>query len=78
MPHRRRDDLRKHEPVHITVRLKESLPSLRREGVLAVLRRAFVAGCDKDWFRLVHWSVQSNHIHMIVEADDQECLSMGM
>ena len=28
--------------------------------------------------RMVHFSVQGNHIHLIVEADDKKCLSRGL
>jgi hypothetical protein len=33
---------------------------------------------EREGFRVVHWSVQSNHVHMIVEAEDQEALTRGM
>jgi hypothetical protein len=28
--------------------------------------------------RLIHYSVQSNHLHLIVEADDRACFARGM
>ena len=73
--HRKREVINGREPVHATVRLIEGLPSLRRMRVLGVLKVAFAAGCDRLGFRLVQWSVQSNHIHMLVEAEDNESLS---
>jgi len=76
--HRKREVINGREPVHATVRLMEGLPSLRRMRVLGVLKGAFAAGCDRLGFRLVQWSVQSNHIHMLVEAEDNEALSRGM
>jgi len=63
--HRKREMISGREPVHATVRLIEGLPSLRRMGVLGLLKVAFSAGCDRFGFRLVHWSVQSNHIHLL-------------
>jgi len=76
--HRKREVINGREPVHATVRLIEGLPSLRSMRVLGVLKVAFSAGCDRFGFRLVHWSVQSNHIHLLVEAEDNEALSKGM
>jgi REP element-mobilizing transposase RayT len=76
--HRKRDVLRGNEPVHVTVRLIDRLPSLRRSGTISALKAVFAAGCDRFGFRLVHWSVQSNHIHMLVEAADNGSLSRGM
>ncbi|MCB9888857.1 MAG: transposase [Planctomycetes bacterium] len=65
-------------PVHVTTRLVRGLPSLRSQGVYTVLRAAFAKGCEHNGFRLVHYSVQGNHLHMLVEATDRSCLSRGM
>jgi hypothetical protein len=32
----------------------------------------------RSWFRLIHFSVQDDHAHLIVEADDQRSLGRGM
>ena len=76
--HRSRAALASLFPVHVTTRLVRGLPSLRSQGVYAVLRAAFAKGCEHNGFRLVHYSVQGNHLHMIVEANDRSCLSRGM
>jgi REP element-mobilizing transposase RayT len=65
-------------PVHVTVRLREGLPSLRQGGVCRVLRGCFWAACERFGFRLVEYSMQSNHLHLLVEADDKKSLSRGM
>ena len=35
-------------------------------------------GSAKFGFRLVHYSVMGNHVHLIVEANDRRCLGRGM
>ncbi len=40
--------------------------------------RASIASSEKESFRVVHFSIQSNHLHLIVEADDETALSRGM
>ena len=45
---------------------------------MAVLREAFEAGKQCFGFRLVQFSVQANHLHLIAEADDRRALSRGM
>ncbi len=65
-------------PVHATVRLVEGLPSLRDPDVYGVVREAFAAGCERFGFRLVQYSVQSNHLHLIAEAKDRQAFSRGM
>jgi REP element-mobilizing transposase RayT len=42
------------------------------------VRRAIDAACARPGFRVVHHSIQSNHLHLIVEAADRGSLSMGM
>lgn len=65
-------------PVHVTVRLREGFRSLRRVEEYAVLKRCFEAGRDKGGFRLVHYSVQATHLHLLVEAQDRVALSRGL
>jgi REP element-mobilizing transposase RayT len=42
------------------------------------LRAAFRRGRERFGFRLVHYSVQGNHLHFICEADDRRALARGM
>jgi len=42
-----------------------------------VLQRAFLSA-TKDSFRVVHYAVMGNHVHLLVEADDRRRLSLGM
>ena len=76
--HVARPKLSQHVPVHLTWRIGEGLPILRRPECMAVLREAFEAGKQCFGFRLVQFSVQANHLHLIAEADDRRALSRGM
>ncbi len=76
--HLTRSPLAARFPVHVTLRVREGMPSLRRKGAHAALRKAFLAGRDRFGFRLNHYSIQSNHIHLIVEAKDRTALTRGM
>jgi putative transposase len=42
------------------------------------LRGAFSKGRDRLGLRLIEFSVQGNHLHLIVEADSSAALSRGM
>jgi REP element-mobilizing transposase RayT len=42
------------------------------------LERSFAAGCERAGFRVVHYSLQSNHAHLVVEAADRGALGRGM
>jgi REP element-mobilizing transposase RayT len=60
------------------MRLAPGLPSLRRSRTLALLQRVFLAGRARAGFRLVHFSIQTNHVHLLVEAADATRLSRGL
>ena len=76
--HARRSRLTRHDPVIVTTHLVSGLPNLRRERTLVTLRAALSAGSDRFGFRLVEFSVQSNHLHFLVEAEDARSISRGM
>ncbi len=51
---------------------------MRREPARRALEHAFELGAERVGFRLAHYSIQSNHLHLIVEALDRRALSRGM
>ncbi len=65
-------------PVHTVLRMRAGCWNLRSHRALSVLRPALGAASGKPGFRVVHYSVQGNHLHLIVEADDKQALSRGM
>src|ERR1051326_2710096 len=76
--HASRAAVKRRLPMLVTVRMRSDVPRLRNFALFAMLRRAFIAGCDKGAFRIVQFSVQTNHIHLICEADDNAALARGM
>lgn len=64
--------------MHITLRIAAGLPSLRDGQLFERVRFSLAAGRERFGFRLVHFSVQSNHIHLIAEACDSRALALGM
>ncbi|MCY2960678.1 MAG: transposase, partial [Planctomycetota bacterium] len=48
------------------------------ERTLVVLRDALSAGADRFGFRLVEYSIQTNHLHLIAEAEDERSIARGM
>ena len=64
-------------PMHVTLRAKRGLPSFRSQTLFAAFVKAFRM-TRREGFRIVEFSVQSNHLHLIVEATDKDALSRGM
>jgi REP element-mobilizing transposase RayT len=54
------------------------VPSLRSRGFLKAFRRSLRAACERGDFRVVHYSVQRNHVHLLVESAGKEALGKGM
>jgi REP element-mobilizing transposase RayT len=77
VPHRTRPEHAARFPVHVTLRAASGLPSLRGARVFGEIRAAIAAAFDGH-FRVIQFSVQSDHIHTIVEADDRSSLSAGL
>ena len=76
-PHRARPAHDPRHPLHVTLRAVPGLPSLRGKRGFPLLRSALAAG-SKAAFRVAQFSVQGNHIHLLVEADDSSTLSRGV
>ena len=77
VPHAVRPQHDKRHPVHVTMRAARCLPSLRKQRVFGAIRRAF-SRTARSWFRIIHFSVQADHVHLLVEAEDKVSLSRGL
>ncbi|MCP3975568.1 MAG: hypothetical protein GY720_13875 [bacterium] len=78
MPHRSREEVSRHHPVHVTIRLLAGLPSLRRKRVAVMIRACMNKMLERPGFHIVEYSIQTNHLHLIVECDDRKHLTDGM
>ncbi len=78
MRHGQRERFHRPLPTHVTLRLRADVPSLRTVPIVREVERTFAIGCVRPGFRLVHYSLQGNHAHLVVEAQDQEALGRGM
>jgi REP-associated tyrosine transposase len=74
VPHCVRPEHEKANPVHVTLRASRRVSSLRRQCLFHAIRRA-LGRTARAWFRVVHFSVQADHVHLLVEADDKSSLS---
>ncbi len=54
------------------------MPSLRTVKLVHEVERTFADGCERGEFRLVHYSLQRDHAHPVVEAKSREALGRGM
>lgn len=75
---------RKSDPVHVTLRVGARIPSLRRQSLERIVKRALLAQrhelaeTNAKHFQVVHFTIQSDHLHLIVEAPDKRGLARGV
>jgi REP element-mobilizing transposase RayT len=65
-------------PVHVTLRVHVGVPSLRTVAFVREFRRSIAEACERGEFRVIHYSLQGDHAHLIVEAHGKEALARGM
>jgi putative transposase len=75
--HRKRPAHVYYNPVHVTMRRAKGLPSFRIDRLHELLKKA-IRDTRRDGFRIVHYSIQNDHLHLLVEADDARLLTNGM
>jgi REP element-mobilizing transposase RayT len=85
MPHEARPALTASYPLHVTLRVLAIVSTLRDFDIYPAFQKATMAAAkfgqnmaNGQWFRIVHLSIQSNHVHLLVEASDRDALSRGM
>ncbi len=76
--HRPREGVAERFPCHVTLKVRSGVPSLRSARLVHELEQSFAGCCDRGDFRLVHYSIQADHAHLIVEAEDRSALGRGM
>ena len=77
VPHRSRAPHHRHYPAHVTLRACAAVPSLRSGRLLLVIQRA-LAAASTSCFRVLQYSVQGDHLHLLVEADGPTGFERGV
>src|SRR5881398_1377484 len=77
VPHRARPAHIAAHPVHVTLRSGRAVRCLRAGRVFPAVLGALGAA-SHEGFRILHFSVQDDHLHLIVEADDTRALGRGL
>lgn len=62
----------------MTLKVRAEVGSLRRLHAAAAIGTALEMGCNRLGLRVAHFTIQNDHIHMLVEADGTRELSRGL
>jgi REP element-mobilizing transposase RayT len=77
--HRARERFASRHPLLVTLRADGAVGSLRAKHTFREVRASIAAAAQgRAGFRIVQFSVQRDHIHLIVEAKDRATLSLAM
>ena len=76
--HTKRPSHQPSHPVHVTMRIASGVQTLRSTRMYPAVREATLCAARREDFRIVHMSIQRNHVHLIVEADSKTALSKGI
>lgn len=64
--------------LHVVIKVRKGVPSLRQARCMRVIWFVLVAAKTAYQMRVVHFCVQKNHIHLIIEAPGREAFLSGM
>ncbi len=76
--HIKRDAFASRHPLHVTIRVREGIPKLRTPRFNRAFYQVLAGSASRAGFRIVHYSLQTNHVHCLVEAKDKTTLANGM
>ena len=65
-------------PLHVTLRVAPHVYNLRSRRSFRVIAAALRVAGDRFDVRVTQFSVQGNHIHLLVEAPDRRALGRGI
>jgi putative transposase len=74
-------------PVHVTLKVRRGIPNLRGFKLAKVIGTGLRVAASSEsakkaerrrTFRVIHFSIQPNHLHLIVEASSKTALARGM
>lgn len=78
-PHRARREVRRYNPIHVVLRVRAEIPRLRTPTMFVAIRDVLQPFVDDDAsFRICHISIQANHLHLLIEAENKSATSRGM
>jgi REP element-mobilizing transposase RayT len=76
--HEARLEFKSYHALHVVMRVAPAVGSLRRRRLYKAMRDATITAALRQRFRIVHISLQRNHVHMLVEAEHKTALARGM
>lgn len=75
--HISRERVNKPTPLHLTIKVRENKANIRNKRILKALHHAIKRARFKK-LKVIHYTLEYNHIHLLVETSDNKILQTGM
>jgi hypothetical protein len=76
--HRERPEFPESNPGLVTMRVRSDVPSLRSARFVLEFERSLREMLVRNAFRVTHYSIQHDHVHLLIESDGAVALSNGI
>lgn len=78
VPHRSRERFERLTPLHVTMRMAKHVWNLRSWRSFRKIELALKRAKERFETRIIHFSIQGNHVHFIIECADTTSLHRAM
>jgi REP element-mobilizing transposase RayT len=78
IPHREREEIPRGKPVHVTIKLNSGVVNTLRNKILFKKIQRSITLARRKGIRLVHFTVQKDHIHLMIESENKIQLARSM
>jgi REP element-mobilizing transposase RayT len=75
--HTERPLITKPTSLHLTVKILRTKANLKKKMVLSILKRS-IMNARKMGLRVIHYSLEYDHVHLLIEAENNFILGKGM
>ena len=75
--HIRRERFNKPSALHLTIKVRENKADIQNKRILKALHHA-IKRARLQRLRVIHYTLEYNHAHLVVEANDNKVLHKGM
>jgi REP element-mobilizing transposase RayT len=78
IPHRERAIIPRNTPVHVTIKINKHIVSTLRNKIIFKKISQAISKARNKGIRLIHFTIQRDHVHMLIETNDKKQLGRAM
>jgi REP element-mobilizing transposase RayT len=75
--HIARDQIKRTTPLHLTIKIESKKAGIKNKNILTALHHS-IKNARLLGLRILHYSLEYDHVHLLVEADNNGILGRGM